>query len=119
MAKSTQNFRLLQLLKASETVSKETVAKELGVALASVPVYIHGLKKTFKAEISTVKDGREVIAYKLVNKDIVVPEFRKNTAGVAPVAKKATNVAKKATKAQVINPETGEVTIPDKDLDLD
>ena len=109
MAKQTQNFRLFNLLKSASTVSKEQIAKELGVKINSVPVYIHELKKLHKAEIETVRKGREVIAYKLVTKNLKVPEHRKNAAGVAP--KKVAKVVSTAT-------EDGSVPIPDADLDV-
>ena len=83
MSKSTQNYRLHQLLKASSgVVSKEAVAKELGVALASVPVYIHEFKKIHKADVTSVRNGRNVIGYTLVTKGLKVPEFRKNAASI-------------------------------------
>ena len=83
--KMTQNYKLHQLLKASSgVVSKECVAKELGVALASVPVYIHEFKKIHKADVTSVRNGRNVIGYTLVTKGLKVPEFRKNAASVTP-----------------------------------
>jgi hypothetical protein len=77
MAHATQNYRLFQLLKASTTCKKEVIAKELNVGLVSVPVYIHELKRLFKADIESVRVGRHVVAYRLKNKDIEVPQFRK------------------------------------------
>ena len=61
MAKATQNFRLYQLMKSGGTVSKEVIAETLSVALVSVPVYIHELKKQFKAEILSVRDLRVTV----------------------------------------------------------
>jgi hypothetical protein len=87
MAKATQNFKLFNLMKAGGTVSKEVIAQELGVDLVSVPVYIHELKKQFKAEIESVRDGRKVVGYKLLDKNLDVPQFRKNSSGNAPVKK--------------------------------
>ena len=108
MAKQTQNFRLFTLLKSSTTVSKEVIAKELGVKVNSVPVYIHELKKLHKAEIETVRKGREVIAYKLVNRDVKVPEYRKNAADSA---------VKKPVKV-ITTPSDGSVAVPDADLEV-
>ena len=77
MSKLTQNFRLYTLLQSGEAITKETIRDTLGVEMNSVPVYIFELKKHFKADIEAVRDGRKVIAYKLVNK-IKVPQFRSN-----------------------------------------
>ena len=103
MSKSTQNFRLHQLLKASGTgmVLKEAVAKELGVALASVPVYIHEFKKAHKADVTSVRNGRNVIGYTLVTKGLKVPEFRKNAASIV-----TKHVAKGKQKALETSKET-------------
>lgn len=79
MAKNTQAFVLFNMLKAAgpNGVSKTEVANVLSIKESSVPVYFFGLKKQFNAEIETVKKGREIIAYKLVNADtIAVPQHR-------------------------------------------
>lgn len=107
--KSTQYFRLHKLLESANTCSKETVAKELGVDIKSVPVYIHALKHKFKAEIETVKKGRQVIAYKLMNKDkLKVPKFRSN----------ATSGLVKTADVVEIKGEDGSVPILDEDLEI-
>lgn len=106
--KSTQYSRLHQVLKASPTVSKEAVAKELGVNIKSVPVYIHALKHKFKANIETVKEGRFVIAYKLINGDTLnVPKFRSNAAsGMVRTLKRGKAIS------------DGSVSVPDKDMEI-
>ena len=116
MAKSTQNFRLFQLMKSGGIVSKEVIAETLGVALVSVPVYIHELKKQFKAEIVSVRNGRKVTGYKLVDKEIAVPEFRKNNAEVHPVkTKKVKNTVVKG-DSELAN--DGSVPVLDKDAEI-
>lgn len=106
MANATQNFRLISLLKAGNSVKKEVVAKELGVNLVSVPVYIHELKRLYKADIESVYGGRKVVAYRLRNKDVVVPQFRRGH---------VTKYVKKTAPAVVSD---GSVAVPDKDLDV-
>lgn len=110
MAKATQNYRLFQLMKAGETISKELIAKELNVKLVSVPVYIHGLKKQFKAEIVSVYEGRKVVGYKLADKDINIPQFRKNSNEV-------TEKAPKKVKTPLVN-EDGSVPVLDADAEI-
>lgn len=106
--KSTQYFNLHEFLKANPIATKEDVAKKLGVAITSVPVYIHALKHKFKAKIETVKDGRFVIAYKLVNKDESnVPKFRSNAAsGLVRTLRREKDI------------KSGTIAVPDKDLDI-
>jgi hypothetical protein len=91
MSKVTQSYRLYQLLKAAAgSVSKKTIAEELGIEISSVPVYIHEFKKSFKLkkdDLLSVRNGKQVTGYQLNKKEIKVPEFRKNAAGVAPPKK--------------------------------
>ncbi len=110
MANATQNFRLISLLKAGDKVSKETIAKTLGVSDVSVPVYIHELKRLFKANIESVYNGRRVVAYKLINRDIVVPQFRRNNSTPTPTKKSLVKVEAKV--------DDGSVPVPDKDLEI-
>lgn len=124
MAKNTQAFILFNMLKAAGTkgVTKSEVAKALNVKEGSVPVYFFGMKKLYKAEIETVKSGRTVVAYKLLNPDQVtgVPQTR-GAGKVKAVAKKST---KKVTKAlptkkvsRTVNDSTETPTL-DKDMEI-
>lgn len=79
MSKLTQNYRLFTLMQSGEVITKEKIQETLGVSMNSVPVYIHELKRLYKAEIEVVRDGRKVTGYKLANK-IKVPQFRSNNA---------------------------------------
>lgn len=76
----TQLFRLSQLFKNCPTdsyVSKEDIKKALKISDASVPVYIHGLKKKHGATIENVTKGhRTVIGYRLVA-SINVPQYKR------------------------------------------
>jgi biotin operon repressor len=112
MSTSTQNYRLYQLLKsAAGAVSKTEIAVHLGVREVSVPVYIHELKRLFKADIDSVRNGRAVSGYKLVSKELNIPQNRKNSA--SPVVKKAKTVKTVASKI-----EDGSIPVPDKDLEV-
>jgi predicted ArsR family transcriptional regulator len=109
VAKNTQNFVLFQLLKAGGTVSKDVIAETLGVKLMSVPVYIHELKNQFKVKIVSVRNGRKVIGYKLVETDAKVPQFRKNSIEVpkAVIKSSAVEVA-----------DDGSIPVLDKDAEI-
>jgi len=113
MSKVTQNYRLYELLKsASGMISKDVIASELGVAVASVPVYIHEFKKAYKADITAVRVGRNVVGYQLVTKTLKVPQFRKNAAGEAPPKKKVSEPAKVSADGvvSVLEPEASQVS---------
>jgi hypothetical protein len=87
----TQLFRLFDLLsKAGETgVPKSEIVSKLGVKESSVPVYIHSLKKKFKAEISNKTEGRVVVGYVLTNQPSV-PQFKR---AAAPASKSTVSTA--------------------------
>jgi biotin operon repressor len=93
MSKQTQYFKLFMLLKgAPNGISKEELGIAMSVSAVSVPVYIFELKKQFKCEIESVRKGKQVVAYKLVNGDKVkVPEHRRGS--LQPVAKLAVKAA--------------------------
>jgi hypothetical protein len=88
MAKQTQYHKLFLLLKgAPNGLSKEDLGKAMSIAPVSVPVYIFELKKQFKCDITSIRQGKTVVAYKLINGDKAkVPEFRRGSS--QPVAKK-------------------------------
>jgi biotin operon repressor len=113
MAKSTQNFRLHEIMKSGEVISKEKIAKVLGVKLISVPVYIHELKSQFKAKIESVREGRKVIGYKLVldSKALNIPQYRKNSIEVQKKLVSANNTVALVTT-------DGSIPVIDKDAEI-
>jgi hypothetical protein len=117
MAKNTQAFILFNMLKAagSKGVTRDQVATALQVKETSVPVYFFGMKKLYNADIETVKNGRQVVAYKLLNPDQVtnVPQTR-GAGKVKAVAKKPLVKAAKVVKTNV--DDTGEIPTLDSDL---
>lgn len=111
MSKLTQNYRLYTLMQSGEVITKEKIQETLGVGLNSVPVYIHELKRLYKADIEVVRDGRKVTGYKLTNK-IKVPQFRTNNAQAPDkpvVAAAKTPAATGNWDDQVLDPEAGEI----------
>lgn len=103
MPKVTQKYRLWTLLSQGNVVSPAEIAKALGIKEKAVPVYVHKLKKRFKAEIEITKEGKSVTGYKLVNK-IKVPEYRRNNAQYDGPKKK--DAAKKTTTASALDTES-------------
>ncbi len=119
MAKNVQAFTLFSALKAagSKGISKEEVAKILGVKDNSVPVYIFNLRKAYNANFKVVKDGRKIVAYILENVDeLAIPQVRKNAK-----APKGSGVvkAKKGVKTSPVAVESdGSVPTLDADLEI-
>jgi len=108
MAKNTQLFNLYNMLKA---------VKLLGVKESSVPVYFCYLKKQFKAELETVRNGRFIVAYKLMNADkITVPQYRK---AARKATSKVTKVVAKKTAKVVPTKATKKPLVKKNDTDLD
>jgi hypothetical protein len=118
MAKNTQAFILFNMLKAagSKGVTRDQVATALQVKETSVPVYFFGMKKLYNADIETVKNGRQVVAYKLLNPDQVtnVPQTR-GAGKIKVVAKKPLVKAAKVVKTNVVD-DSGEIPTLDSDL---
>ena len=108
MAKNTQLYTLYNLLKAAGDagVDKKTIADTLGVKESSVAVYIFSMKKQFNAQYECVKQGREVLSYKLLNAaDVKVPQHK------TPRGKN------KVQKAKPITSSDGAVPILDPEVD--
>lgn len=99
-----QGYTLFQALKAAKPgsyVTKEELGKALGVNPGSIPVYFIGLRDWFGVEIVAHKDGRTVVGYELVTRDIDVPMHGRRSA------------SKGATKtAAVKKPKTAKATKP-------
>jgi hypothetical protein len=109
----TQLYRLTQLFvncPGDSYVRKSDIVKLLGVADPSVPVYIHSLKKKFKANVENVCEGRTVVGYRLTNIDeIIVPQFKRTV-----VPQQTTTVAVAPKKTTVVRDH---VPILDRDVD--
>ena len=126
MAKNTQAFILFNMLKAAgnKGVTKGEVAKALNVKETSVPVYFFGMKNLYKAEIETVKSGRQVVAYKLLNADQVtgVPQTRgsgkvKAVTKAAP-KKVSKTVAVKTPKPSKVKAVKNDIPVLDKEMEI-
>lgn len=112
MPKVTQKYKLWTLLSSGNVVTPAEIAKTLGIKEKAVPVYVHKLKKKFKASIEVEKNGKTVTGYKLTNK-IKVPEYRRNNAQVEKKASSKTKPLKVPTSA-----EAADVTVySEKEMD--
>ena len=108
MAKPSTSYVLYDAMKKAgdSGLTREQIAELLNVQVNSVGVYLFGLRKFYNAKFDTIKSGRKILCYKLVDAEKMnVPTNRRM---------KKPLVTAKAVK--VI--ENNSVVAPDKDLEI-
>ncbi len=114
---------LFTLMQSGKPVQVESMIKTLNVKQGSIMCLISALRNDFGAEVETVRDGRKVLSYQLLNADKVkIPTkvakvAKPKTAKVAVVKTKST-VARKSTKA-VDNPDIPTLDVEEIDSDAE
>ena len=100
MAKTTKYFELFSALKAGgdKGVTPEALATALGFKIGALAVYIHALRHKFGANIESVRNGRTVTLYRLVN----VAEMEK---AISPNRKPRTTKAKATKTVKAAKPK--------------
>ena len=85
-------FNLLRSASEDSYISKQDIIDVLKVSEASVPVYIFELKKQFKVNVEFQKDGKRILAYRLMpeSRCIEAPAERKRGRRKKEVAPKST-----------------------------
>jgi biotin operon repressor len=104
---STKYYRLFDLLKTAGTkgVSPEVCAEKLEFAANSVAPYIHAMRNKFGAEIKSIRSGRTVVRYELVNADSlegVITQKGKKRGRVAKAATATPNAKPAAVKTKPV-----------------
>ena len=118
MLKVTQNYKLMTLLSSGEAVKVESLREALNINYYSVSVYIHELKK-FGAEIESVREGKKVIAYKLLNYEKIKNKISQYRSNNSQVEKKTENkVSKKEAKTNTVPNADGSFPTIDPDNEL-
>ena len=108
---------LFTMMADGKPVTVENMLKTLDVKQGSIMCLISALRNDFGAEIETVRDGRKVLTYQLLNADKV--KIPTKVAKVAKAAQpKATKVAVSRTKATVSRKATAvaDADIPTLDV---
>ena len=95
---------LYTLMKSGKPVSVEIMIKTLNVKQGSIMCLISALRNDFGAEVETVRDGRKVLSYQLLNADKVkiptkVAKTKAPKVARVAVAKTKTTVSRKSTAA--------------------
>jgi hypothetical protein len=123
-------IEVIDLIKSGEPVDFATYVAKLGCKPITAMVYISELRVAYNADIETIRDGRKVVSYKLLNPSELmafVDKLLKNkpikTKAVAKVAKpvKAAKVQKvAATKTKVATkPKDDEFDVPTLDAEME
>lgn len=137
MSKSTKYFDLYSALKAGgdKGVSPESLMKATGFNQGALAVYIHALRHKFGAVIESVRNGRNIVAYRLTNADEVKITSARKPRTVKPKptvagyqkakAKKAKSTLRTATKTvkskapvRTAAVDDGSVPVLDTDMDI-
>jgi hypothetical protein len=114
---------LYTLMQSGKPVSVEIMIKTLNVKQGSIMCLISALRNDFGAEVETVRDGRKVLSYQLLNADKVKIPTKLAKVAKAPkaakvaVTKTKSTVARKSVKAVDETP-TLEVEEIDSDAEL-
>jgi biotin operon repressor len=136
MSKTTKYFDLFSALKAGgdKGVTPDALAKSLNFTTGALAVYIHALRHKFGAQIESVRNGRTVVSYRLVNvaemEAAISPNRKPRTTKAkkaAPAKAKATKATKTKVKAKKVAKtapvktkvrDDGPVEVLDEDLDI-
>lgn len=136
MAKTTKYFELFSALKAGgdKGVTPEDLAQALGFKIGALAVYIHALRHKFGANIESIRNGRTVTLYRLVNieemEKVISPSRKPRTtkAQATAKAKPKTKATKKAQRTATVTrtakapkrvrKDDGIVPVLDEDLDI-
>lgn len=102
MSKTTKYFDLFSALKAGgdKGVSPDALAKSLNFTTGALAVYIHALRHKFGAQIESVRNGRTVVSYRLVNVTEMEAAISPNRKPRTSTKTKKTVKPAKATKAK-------------------
>lgn len=130
MSKTTKYFELFSALKAGgdKGVSPVALQKATGFNQGALAVYIHALRHKFGAQVESVRNGRTVIMYRLVNADalegVITPNRKPRTVkpkAAKPAKAKRAVVARvsKTVKSKVAKTvDDGAVPVLDPDLEI-
>ena len=114
---------LFTLMRSGKPVAVESMLKTLDVKQGSIMCLISALRNDFGAEIETVRDGRKVLSYQLMNADKVkiptkVAKVPKPKVAKVAVLKTKTTVSRKATAVADSDVPTLDVQEIDSDAEL-
>ena len=111
---------LYTLMKSGKPVSVEIMIKTLNVKQGSIMCLISALRNDFGAEVETVRDGRKVLSYQLLNADKVKIPTKLAKVAKAPKAAKVAVTKTKTTVSRKAAAATDEIpTLDVQEIDSD
>jgi hypothetical protein len=131
MPKVTKRIlEVVEMLKGGQPLNFETYVTQLGCKAITAMVYISELRVAYGAEIETIRDGRKVTSYRLLNQDhldkfiaklLTFQSVRQPKAVPAPKVPKVKVNKLEAARAKVVAVRATAVTkkvIKDSDFDV-
>lgn len=131
MPKVTKRIlEVVEMLKGGQPLNFETYVKQLGCKAITAMVYISELRVEYGADIETIRDGRKVTSYRLLNQDyldkfiarlLTFQSVRQPKAAPAPKVPKVKINKLEAARAKVVAVRATAVTkkvIKDTDFDV-
>jgi hypothetical protein len=114
---------LFTMMQSGKPVDVESMIKTLNVKQGSIMCLISALRNDFGAEVETVRDGRKVLSYQLLNADKVkiptkVAKVAKPKVAKVAVLKTKATVSRKATAVADADIPTLDVQEIDSDAEL-
>lgn len=117
---SRKMIEVYEMLKDGKPFAFDKFVSRLGCKPVSAMVLICALRRDFKADIETIRDGRKVEAYQLHNAAELAPKMvgkTKTSKAKAPTVVKSTKVSRVAvSKSAAV--EDGSVPTLDRDLEI-
>jgi biotin operon repressor len=111
---------LFTLMQSGKPVSVESMIKTLDVKQGSIMCLISALRNDFGAEVETVRDGRKVLSYQLLNADKVKIPTKVAKVAKAPKAAKVAVLKTKTTVSRKAAAATDEIpTLDVQEIDSD
>lgn len=112
---------LYTLMKDGKPVPVEKMLKTLDVKQGSIMCLISALRNDFGGEIETVRDGRKVLSYQLLNADKVkIPtKVAKVAKTKAPKAAKVAVLKTKTKVSKVVNDDVPTLDVQEIDSDAE
>lgn len=119
---SRKMIEVYEMLKDGKPFKFETLVSRLGCKPVSAMVLICALKRDFKADIETIRDGRKVDCYQLHNAAAIASKMvgkakATKTQKVAKVAVLKTKTVVSAPKAAVVSDEIPTVEVEEVGFD--
>jgi hypothetical protein len=116
-------LEVVEMLKGGKPLDFETYVKTLNCKPVTAMVYISELRVAYNAEIETIRDGRKVVSYRLLNeadllKTVARYQAAKGIKPTKPASVKPVKMVKAAVAKTKIKDDEFDVPTLDSDLSI-